>query len=1044
MAYLLKSVLQKIAVVVTMIAGGLPSCFAAIVQPARDALPLALNVPQVRELKGGQAQSYQLALQAEQYFHVVVAQRGVDVVVTLFAPNGKKLSEMDSPNGTVGPEVVTFVTDVAGNYRLEVRALEPAAAPGKYEIKLVELRAARVNDRPLVEAHQLASAALLLEAQGRYDEALPRAQQALARREKALDATHSDVGATLRLLARLHFAKGELKAAEPLYLRLLALREKAVGNEQPEIAETLNNLGVLYHEMGEYLKAEQCYQRAFALREKMLGSEHPLLATTLSNLAALYWDKGDWRKVEPMQLRALASKEKSLGREHRDVANSLNFLAGFYRETGNYAESEKLHQRALTMREKLLGEHAETALSLFSFARLQQLQGNSAPAENLYKRALTMLEKTVGHEHPHVVQALNGLASLYAKQSKYADAEALYQRALRVQEKTLHPDAPDIARTLRNLAAIAGAKGELPAALAQLSRALDVSERNLNHNLLFGSEQQKLSYLQVFADDLNSALALHTQAAPQDARAVELAVTTLLRRKGRGLDAMADTMATLRRRANAAEQAKFNQLAELRSRLATLTLRNAEGNSSTVSRAQLTQLEAQAEKLEAELSAGSAEFRAQTQPLTLKMMQAAIPPGSALLEFARYDSAARERALGKDTGNFAIGGMKDTGGKKVWSRPRYAVYVLTAQGQPQWADLGDAEVIERAIANWRQALRDPERMDAKRLARGIHYKLMKPALALLGGAKHLLIAPDGALHLIPFAALTDERDKYLVESYALSYLTSGRDLLRLQTPRASRSEAVIVADPEFGDPPVVLAGNDPNRKGSVRLDESKMLFAPLAKTRAEARAIKELLPNSTLLAKTQATESALRQLRGPRLLHIATHGFFLQETDESMTLAARSSDDLRLGKWAARVPNPLLRSGLALAGANQGKSGDDDGVLTAMEAASLDLWGTKLVVLSACDTGVGEVRNGDGVYGLRRALVLAGAETQLMSLWPVSDASTSELMIGYYKALQQGQGRSEALRQAQLQLLQKSDRQHPFYWASFIQSGEWANLAGKR
>ena len=133
-----------------------------------------------------------------------------------------------------------------------------------------------------------------------------------------------------------------------------------------------------------------------------------------------------------------------------------------------------------------------------------------------------------------------------------------------------------------------------------------------------------------------------------------------------------------------------------------------------------------------------------------------------------------------------------------------------------------------------------------------------------------------------------------------------------------------------------------------------------------------------------------------------------------------------------------------MAGANQGKSGDDDGVLTALEAAGLDLWGTKLVVLSACDTGVGEIKNGEGVYGLRRAFVLAGAESELMSLWPVSDSSTSDLMIGYYKALQQGQGRGEALRQTQLQMLQNKDRQHPFYWASFIQSGEWANLEGRR
>jgi CHAT domain-containing protein len=140
----------------------------------------------------------------------------------------------------------------------------------------------------------------------------------------------------------------------------------------------------------------------------------------------------------------------------------------------------------------------------------------------------------------------------------------------------------------------------------------------------------------------------------------------------------------------------------------------------------------------------------------------------------------------------------------------------------------------------------------------------------------------------------------------------------------------------------------------------------------------------------------------------------------------------------------LLRSGLALAGANLRKGGDDDGILTALEASGLNLWGTKLVTLSACDTGLGEVKNGEGVYGLRRAFVLAGTETLVMSLWPVSDDETLKMMTAYYRGLTQGQGRGEALRQVQLSMLKRRGRDHPFYWASFIQSGEWANLEGRR
>src|SRR5262249_6096884 len=183
-----------------------------------------------------------------------------------------------------------------------------------------------------------------------------------------------------------------------------------------------------------------------------------------------------------------------------------------------------------------------------------------------------------------------------------------------------------------------------------------------------------------------------------------------------------------------------------------------------------------------------------------------------------------------------------------------------------------------------------------------------------------------------------------------------------------------------------------------------------------------------------------------RILHVATHGFFLEDvvvsptpSGRGVTLKVKGADLIDV-----QVDNPLLRSGLALAGANLHRSGDDDGVLTALETAGLDLWGTKLVVLSACDAGVGEVRNGDGVYGLRRALVLAGSESQLMSLWPVNDNTTRDLMIAYYTELNGGGGRSEALRQVQLRMLSQLESRHPYYWASFIPSGEWANLNGKR
>jgi CHAT domain-containing protein len=218
------------------------------------------------------------------------------------------------------------------------------------------------------------------------------------------------------------------------------------------------------------------------------------------------------------------------------------------------------------------------------------------------------------------------------------------------------------------------------------------------------------------------------------------------------------------------------------------------------------------------------------------------------------------------------------------------------------------------------------------------------------------------------------------------------------------------------------------------------MFPPLPGTQQEGEALKAMMPGSTWWSRAKATEAAVKQVAAPAILHIATHGFFLAD------LAFGSASDRRgiqisvSQLTSTRVENPLLRSGLALAGANLRKSADDDGVLTALEVAGLDLWGTKLVVLSACETGVGEVRSGDGVYGLRRALVLAGSESQILSLWKVDDDATRDLMIDYYTGLKGAAGRSEALRQVQLKMLASRDRQHPYYWASFIQSGEWSKM----
>jgi CHAT domain-containing protein/Tfp pilus assembly protein PilF len=890
-------------------------------------------------------------------------------------------------------------------------------------------------DHPDVAA-SLNNLALLCIDRGDYAEAVLLGQRALAIKERALGPDHPDVATYIHNLALFYHNQGNYAKAERLYERALPIREKALGPEHRDVAQTLNNLANIYRDRGDYAKAEPLYGRAVTTREKALGPEHPDVAQSLRNLAKLYWDKGDYTKAESLFGRSLALKEKRLGPEHLDIATSLTGLAIFYCHKGDYAKAEMLHRRALAVREKALGpEHSEVAISYDNLALVYAKKGEYAEAEPIFQRALAIREKALGPEHPYIADSLNNLAILYRDRAEYAKAESVLQRALAIREKVLGQEHPAVVATLNDLAELSTAKGEVARAIAYQSRANAASERNLAINLTSGSERQKLAYLALFSRQTDFTLSLHNQVAPDNPLAFDLAFATTLCRKGRGLDAMTDAIATLRRRAKPEDQALLDQLAEARSHLAAFTLRDAALAKPQTYRAQLRPLEEKVENLEAKLSAHSAAFRAQAQPVTLAAVRSALPANSALVEFVVF--TPRELPSGRS------------------KPPRYLVYLLTASGQPRYVDLGEAAIIDRAVGAWRKALRNPHRTDVKRLAREVDEKIMRPVRSLLGETRHLLIAPDGQLNLIPFAALVDEHKRYLVEGHTISYLTSGRDLLRLQTPEPSQSAPLIVANPIFGRVETLATRTGQGNSSAEdqvwgQIDPTNIFFQSLPSTEREALAIKAVVPAASLLLRGQATETALKQSRAPRILHIATHGFFLsnQEAPPVETLGVPGDNSLRLpmrlSRWAAKIANPLLRSGLVLAGVNERRSGDDDGVLTALEVASLDLWGTRLVVLSACDTGIGEVKNGEGVYGLRRALVLAGSETQILSLWPVSDRETRSLMAGYYGRLLKGEGRGEALRQIQLGMLKDAKLQHPHYWGNFIQAGEWANLDGQR
>jgi CHAT domain-containing protein len=622
------------------------------------------------------------------------------------------------------------------------------------------------------------------------------------------------------------------------------------------------------------------------------------------------------------------------------------------------------------------------------------------------------------------------------------------------------------------------AQGDIARALEFLNRGTNIEERNLDLILTTGSEVQKSAYIATLFGTTNATVSLQIQGAPNNPQATRLALTTVLRRKGRVLDALTDSLQTLRQNLQPSDQKLLDELAANRSQLSTLLFKGAGNLPPEQYRQQVATLKAQAEQLETTLSRRSAQFRTESQPVTLEAVQQLIPADAALVELVLYYPLNR----------------KATKRDEYWGNPRYVAYVLHAQGDPKWVDLGEAEPINQAVADFRQTILNPiRRARVKQAARTLDEKLMQPIRKLLGDKRTVLLSPDSQLNLIPFAALVDENNRYLVENYSITYLTSGRDLLRLPIGSNSHSAPVLVANPDYdkpGDPSVQIATNPetsppapplrgegssnippfPAREGGQgglgqtvltrstnnrrSSDLVQLKFGALPGTASEAAAIAPMLPGVKLLTDSKATENAIKQLQSPKILHIATHGFFLKNVplvappdfstsiflQDSRSLGVEPRPGAILSSRTANTENPLLRSGIALAGFNPRKSGSEDGVLTALETAGLNLSGTKLVVLSACETGLGDVANGDGVYGLRRALAIAGTESQLISLWKVDDEGTKDLMVSYYKRLINNVGRSEALRQTQLEMLSNPTYQHPYYWAAFIPSGDWTPM----
>lgn len=914
------------------------------------------------------------------------------------------------------------------------------------------------------------------EGEGRFFEAEPLLKRALAIREKVLGPQHSDVARALNNLGYLYCNLGRYAEAEPLYKQALAI-EQGLGLENPQLAMQLNNLAQLYQAQGRYEEAEPLLKEAMAIAEKLEGPEHPDVATDLNNLAELYAQEGNYAQAEPLFKQVVAIVEKAFGPNNYVVVMAIRNLAVVYRDEGRDDESEALVKQSLEIEQKLGPDNPDLAFGLNALARLYDHQGKFADAEPLYEQALVIEQKAVGPDHPDLAEMLGNLGLVYEHEGNYPAAEPLYRRALAIDQKALGSDNPDVAKRLNNLAQLYFAWARPAEAEQEFAAGMGVVHSILLEQFSYMSEHDRLSFLGTVSDRFpvfySFAAAYRRQSPELAGRMYDL----LLWEKGM----VASETTALERRiettGSAQDKAAYEQLKAVRTQVSNLMYMPA--SSAAFQQQAIDKLEAQADTIEQQLarqSAAFAENRKENQA-TWEDVRAALRADEAAVEFARYP---------------VFDGKKWTGAQQ------YAALVVRPQSRlPVYVLLGNAARLEPlSIEEYRRSVARPGRDEAVSAASdsaphaALYDAFWKPLLPALGQAKVVYVAPDGALDQLALGVVPTPDGKLLMDHYDLRILDSTRDLVRAPQPLPVNT-AVLVGDPRFYMPESMWAaalesfaqppqGNGENgdprgqaaRPAAARAGLSpakvstEMGFdqncdpppqpggttCPLPGTRSEVTEMAAWLRQKqwnvrTYVGRQALEESVMTGLAHPRVLVLATHGFFFPSQQQMQQAVFGSTST---GASPAAVQDPMLLSGLLFAGVDRSRlglpapAGARNGVLTAYDASTLDLQGTELVVLSACQTGLGTVEAGEGVFGLRRAFEEAGAQAVLMSMWSVPADQTEQLMADFMRNwLGSGEAKPmdkhEALRLAQEKLRKQIRNQYgrdvPYYWGAWVLVG---------
>lgn len=830
---------------------------------------------------------------------------------------------------------------------------------------------------------------------GDYTKAESCDQQSLEITKRILGMSDRRTAAAMNSLANIEMAMGNYAGAKPLLEQVLVTDEKLLGANHPDVGSVLQSLGRLYLRMGDYSKAESYFDQSRTILENSFGENNLAMAGTLSGLAMLYMTMGDYDRAVPLIERTLQIDEKTLGPDHPAVANSLDQLATMYARANNFAAAEKLDERVVAIDEKALGlESPQTASALLDLGTVYLSKGDLSRAKTYDEQAIEIDEKTLGPEHPNLAAGLADLAQIFTKKGDFSKAESLQQQALAIEDATLGPENPATATILGNLALTEIDLQQTNEAIRCAQKVEDSQITELKNILSFTSEQERLNF-ETQNDPYELFASLND--TPDLAEAV-------LRRKGVVLDSLLEDQVVARAGSDPNYKSLVEELEPAKRQLTELTMTVPK----EISLATLTnrfneyeKLSGRVDELEGTLARDVAGYGQARQALTVTagQVEAAVPSQAALVEFIYY-----HQYLGDSKWETCYGAM-----------------IYAAGGEPAWVSLGTAEEIDGAVNDYQMAVRLNENGKLSRAIHKLYKKVWEPVEALFPpNTKIAIISPDGALNFVSFATLLADDDHFLAEKYSFRYVASGRDLLR-DTELAANQDLVIFAAPDY------FTG------GQVTWPQTGLQLEPLPSMETQAIEIGEMAKvwgwNTHIYAQDAATEAKARAVHSPHILEFATHGFLLpiaiREPVKYSLLGFPEYDEMPV---RVILPNPMTRSGVALAGAQvtldawergEVPPTENDGILTAEEVGGMDLQGTWLVVLSACDTGIGAEIYGEGVMGLRRGFVQAGAQNLMLTLWPVYDETGDKIIKDFYSRLHDDNNPPQALAEVQRDWLVK-------------------------